>query len=140
MTTVTICGSARHRDAIYQTAELLEEAGFIVLKPPLHRIDELTGDSSSEVKELAWKGATFAHLNRILKADVVFIVNPDGYVGSSTTLELGYAVAHRKLIAAMMPDAYELARSVLFDLLLHCTDVEKAVSGLSKRLAPVAGS
>ncbi|GAA0981663.1 hypothetical protein GCM10009555_050160 [Acrocarpospora macrocephala] len=139
MVTLTICGSARHRAAIHQTGRLLGDAGFVVLTPPLHRIDELTAGQPAEAKELAWKGATFAHLNRIVKADVVFIVNPDGYLGSSTTLELGYAVALGKLVGAMMPDANELARGVLFDLVLHCKEVDLAVAELTNRLSPMAG-
>jgi nucleoside 2-deoxyribosyltransferase len=138
MVTVTICGSARHRAAIYTTADLLEDAGFVVLTPPLHRIGELTRGQPVEVKELAWKGATFAHLNRLVKADAVLIVNPDGYVGSSTTLELGYAVALGKFVAAMMPDSAELARNVLFDLVLNCPEPEKAVSDLARRFNVLA--
>jgi nucleoside 2-deoxyribosyltransferase len=82
----------------------------------------------------AWKGATFAHFNRITKADAVLIVNPDGYVGASTTLELGYAVAAGKLVIAMAGDRDEPARGILFDLVLDCSDVDKAVIELTGRL------
>ena len=66
---------------------LLSDAGLQVMVPPLHRIDELVADRPAECRELAWKGATFAHFNRIDKSDIVFIVNPNGYIGPSTTLD-----------------------------------------------------
>ena len=134
MTVIAICGSGKHREAIYETARLLNDAGFVVLSPPLHKIDALCENGPAELLELAWKGATHAHLNRIVKADVVYIVNPDGYVGSSTTLELGYAVGLGKLVVAMMADRDELARTVLFDVILDCTAVSDAADELGRRL------
>jgi nucleoside 2-deoxyribosyltransferase len=127
---IAICGSARHRDAIRQTAALLREAGLVVLEPPLHRIGDLCDGGPGELAELAWKGATFAHFNRITKADAVLIVNPDGYAGTSTTLELGYAVARGKLVVAMAADRDEVARTVLFDLVLETADPAAAVAVL----------
>jgi nucleoside 2-deoxyribosyltransferase len=135
MKVITICGSGRHREAIYETARLLNEAGLTVLAPPLHQITSLCEGQPAELHELAWKGATHAHLNRIVKADVVYVVNPDGYIGSSTTLELGYAIALRKLVVAMVPDRDELARTILFDVILNCADTAKAAEQLVDRVA-----
>ncbi|MFC4858680.1 hypothetical protein [Actinophytocola glycyrrhizae] len=136
MRTITLCGSGKKRKEIFEAAELLRDQGALVLAPPLHKIGELFAGQPAECHELAWKGATFAHLNRIEKADVVFIVNPDGYLGPSTTLELGYAVAMRKLIVAMKPDQVETARTVLLDLVLDTDDVSDAC----KRLVGHIGS
>lgn len=47
-------------------------------------------------------------------ADVVFIYNQDGYIGNSTTLELGYAVALGKPVYALCSDSTEICRNVLF--------------------------
>lgn len=132
MTVVTICCSSRHRDLINEITRLLREAGLVVLPPPLHRIDQLCNGGSGELYELAWKGATFAHFNRIDTADLVLIANPDGYVGASTSVELGYAVAQHKLIVAMAPDATEVARTVLFDVVLNCPTAAEVAVGLSK--------
>jgi nucleoside 2-deoxyribosyltransferase len=131
---VTLCGSGKMRAEIFAAAKLLTDSGIHVLVPPLHRIEELVQGRPAECRELAWKGATFAHLNRIEKADAIFIVNPTGYIGPSTTLELGYAIALRKLIVAMMPDHEELARTVVLDLVLDTTDIEEACTELVKRL------
>jgi len=40
-------------------------------------------------------------LEKIDNADVVYVVNPGGYVGKSVCVDLGYAYAKNKLIFAM---------------------------------------
>ena len=134
MQTVTICGSGKKRQEIFLAAKMLTESGLLVLAPPLHQIEQLVDGRPDECRQLAWKGATFAHLNRIEKADIVFIVNPDGYMGPSTTLELGYAVARHKLILAMRADEKELARTVLCDIVLDTSDVPQACQELVQRV------
>jgi len=134
MSRIALCGSGKMRNEIFTAGRLLADRGIQVLVPPLHRIEELVAGRPEECRELAWKGATFAHLNRIEKADTVFIVNPNGYIGPSTTLELGYAVALHKFIIAMMPDAEEIARTVVLDLVLDTDDVEDACNDLIKRM------
>ncbi|MFI9536820.1 nucleoside 2-deoxyribosyltransferase [Nocardia fusca] len=135
MAMVTICGSGKRRDEIFAVTADLRSKGLVVLAPPLHRINQLFDGQPNESWELAWKGATFAHLNRIEKADIVFIVNPDGYMGPSTTLELGYAVALRKYIVAMQPDSMEMARTILLDAVIGTQDIASAC----KYVADVAG-
>lgn len=134
MNRIVICGSGKLREEIFLAGHLLSDAGLQVMVPPLHRIEELVAGRSAECRELAWKGATFAHFNRIDKSDVVFIVNPNGYIGPSTTLELGYAVARHAYIVAMKPDETELARTVLLDCVLDTTDVERACKELTGML------
>jgi nucleoside 2-deoxyribosyltransferase len=137
MITITLCGSGRHREAIHTTGKSLQDRGVVVLVPPLHQIEKLVEGRPEECRELAWKGATFAHMNRIDKADVVYVVNPDGYLGASTTLELGYAVALGKLVVAMQPDQAEAARNVLFDIILGQSDTDAACDELLDRLTTV---
>jgi hypothetical protein len=40
-------------------------------------------------------------LKRIDDADVVYVVNPGGYVGKSVSVDIGYAYAKNKLICAL---------------------------------------
>jgi len=140
MNRIVICGSGKLREEIFLAGRLLSDAGLQVMVPPLHRIEELVAGRPAECRELAWKGATFAHFNRIDKSDVVFIVNPNGYIGPSTTLELGYAVARHAYIVAMMPDEAELARTVLLDCVLDTTDVERACKELTGLLKGTVGA
>lgn len=122
---ITVCGSGKFKPLIHSLCSALGESGHSVLAPPLHNIDGLTASSPDELRLLAWKGATFAHFNRIAKVDVCVIANPGGYLGASTTLELGYAAACGKLIIALRHDP-ELARDVLFDFVVDTDDVEEA--------------
>jgi nucleoside 2-deoxyribosyltransferase len=129
---VTLCGSGKLRDAVFETASLLRQRGYTVLVPPLHDIDRVVGKRGDECLDLAWKGATHAHFYRLRKADVVIVVNPTGYVGVSTTLELGYAAALGKLIVAMQPDSAEHARNILFDFVASAATVEAAVDEIAR--------
>lgn len=124
MIIITPCGSGRFKEFIHALSARLEQMGFIVLTPPLHNIDKLTANSADECKLLAWKGATFAHLHRVGKGDVCLVINPTGYIGLSTTLELGYAVALGKLVVALQHDKAEPAREGLFDFVLETDDLE----------------
>ena len=139
MSRVVLCGSGKMREEIFLTGKLLASSGVQVLVPPLHRIDQLVEGKPEECRELAWKGATFAHFNRIDKSDIVFIVNPNGYIGPSTTLEVGYAVAQHKYIVAMMPDTREIALTILMDQVLGTNDVERACKELVKIIGGVPG-
>jgi hypothetical protein len=46
-------------------------------------------------------GGILGCLKRIDQADVIYIVNPEGYIGKSVSVDIGYAYAKNKLIYAM---------------------------------------
>jgi len=56
-------------------------------------------------------------LEKIDKADIVYIVNPDGYIGRSVSVDIGYAFAKGKDIYAMYriddPPVMNLVKGVL---------------------------
>lgn len=56
-------------------------------------------------------------LEKINKADVIYIVNPDGYIGRSVSVDIGYAYAKGKEIYAMHriddPPVMNLVKDVL---------------------------
>jgi len=117
MPIITACGSGKNKEIIHEICNGLLQKGFIVLTPPLHNISKYSS-VDDEGNLLLWKGATFAHLNRIKTADVCLMINPKGYLGVGSSLELGYAVSLGKLVIALQHDA-ELARESLFDLVLE---------------------
>ncbi len=133
-TIITACGSGKHRILIHSITDALGKSGFIVLPPPLHDMPGLTAGINPELTLLGWKGATFAHLARIQKANVCLMVNPGGYLGYSSSLELGYAVSLGKLIIALEHDTAEPAREGLFDIVLETTSIEKTVEKLNNFL------
>ena len=82
---ICICGSTRFRDEMADANRQLTLAGRIVLAPAVfqHRGDVITGEQKPVLDEL--------HLRKIDLADAVFVVDPGGYIGESTTREIGYA-------------------------------------------------
>ncbi len=136
MAIITACGSGKNKSLIHAICKGLEEKGHIVLTPPLHNIGKYTicETMDDEGSLLLWKGATYAHLNRIKTASICIMVNPSGYLGVGSTLELGYAVSLGKLIIALQHDHEELARESLFDIVLECEDEKKVVTQIDEIL------
>ncbi|MDF1489090.1 hypothetical protein [Tessaracoccus caeni] len=85
---VCICGSTRFRDEMADANRWLTLAGAIVVAPAVfqHRGDVI----AEEQKE----GLDALHLRKIDLADAVFVVDPGGYVGESTSREIAYAESH----------------------------------------------
>lgn len=133
MHVITACGSGKNKMLIHNICEGLQAEGFIVLTPPLHNINNYQKDMDDEGKLLLWKGATYAHLNRIKTADICIMVNPNSYLGVGSSLELGYAVSLGKLIISLQHDS-ELARESLFDVILETEDAKDAVSKIATML------
>ncbi len=82
---VCICGSTRFRDEMADANRQLTLAGKIVVAPAVfqHRGDAITDEQKQILDEL--------HLRKIDLADAVFVVDPGGYIGESTTREIAYA-------------------------------------------------
>jgi NTP pyrophosphatase (non-canonical NTP hydrolase) len=123
---VAICGSFR-RDlgALRQEHQELKEAGCAVLSPAdLNFIAEIdgfvlgsadAGKSTAEIEEF--------HLQAMEKADMVWLHCPQGYVGSSAAMELGFARAvGLRVFAAEQPQDVTLA-----DLVHVCSSPGAAV-------------
>jgi nucleoside 2-deoxyribosyltransferase len=111
---VVICGSRRFTEEIRRFAKGLKKAGVVTHEPFLNKnrgIDSLEPD----LKKFAFLGLTLHHFSLIKKADVVYIYNKDGYMGVSSTLELGFAEALGKPIYALSDKDPESARKVLFN-------------------------
>ena len=132
MKIITVCGSAKNKNLIRSICRLLK-GEFIVLEPPLYNIDSYENSIDDEGMQLIWKGATYAHLNRIKTADVCVMANPHGYLGVGSSMELGYAVASGKLVIAIQHDA-ELARESLFDIVLETEKSDEVAKKITKLL------
>jgi hypothetical protein len=93
----TVSGSfRRHMSAIYDAVIELAERGLDVLSPADPRIVDQIGDfvfvASDKVRSI--KMVQDRHLECIRASDFLWLVAPDGYVGQSASMEIGYAVAH----------------------------------------------
>lgn len=85
---VVLSGSTRFRTKFEEIAARLTLEGVIVLMPHVWiRSDPAYADIDGETK--------FAldelHLQKIDLADEVLVVNPEGYIGASTSKEIDYA-------------------------------------------------
>jgi len=81
---VYVCGRFRFLDQMMDVGELL-------------RKERIT----CEVPEKADARGITACLEKIDDADIVYVVDPDGCVGKSVCVDIGYAYARRKQIFAM---------------------------------------
>lgn len=92
----------------------LKEKGVTVFSPILNTNVGIV-DLPDDLKRYAFLGLTWHHIEFIRKADVVFFYNKDGYLGNSSTLEMGAAAALGKPIFALEDEKEEACRRVLID-------------------------
>ncbi len=98
---VTICGSFHvHINIIQDAIQQFQENDCEVLSPRDARIVAEIGDFLF-VESDHYRSVLLVenrHLISIDASDFVWVVAPDGYIGQSTSLEIGYAIAKGKLI------------------------------------------
>ena len=93
---IVISGSfRRYFDGISETVKAFEALGIEVLSPKASKVINpgeefavLETDDTSDPKTLEQR-----HLDAITAADALYIYNPDGYIGDSSKMELGWAIA-----------------------------------------------
>lgn len=103
---VTLCGSTRFKQEFMQCQKELTLKGYIVLSVGLfgHAGDNevwegLEEDTLTKTKMML----DDMHKEKIRMADSIFVVNPNGYIGSSTWSEICYAKMLGKEINSMCP-------------------------------------
>ena len=86
---VTLCGSTKFKDEFLEVQKKLTLQGYIVISVGLfgHSGDDLCG-----LKEML----DDMHKRKIYMADEIFVINKNGYIGSSTKSEIEYAKANGK--------------------------------------------
>jgi hypothetical protein len=92
----TLCGSTRFRTEIAAANRRLTLAGYLVLAPGVfaHDGDEITDQQKAALDTL--------HLRKIDLAELVYVVNPGGYIGESTRREIAYARRNGKRVEALV--------------------------------------
>ena len=96
---ITLCGSTRFREEYMEAQKRLSLEGNIVISVGLfgHSGDEevWTEGTKEMIDEM--------HLSKIDMADEIFVVNSGGYVGSSTSREIAYALSQGKKVGSLCP-------------------------------------
>jgi len=95
--TVTVSGSFhRHIDAIMEAVEEFRSLGIEVLSPKDPRIVDGTGSflfvASDRYRSI--RLVQDGHLAAISQSSFLWLVSPDGYIGQSASLEIGFAIAY----------------------------------------------
>lgn len=107
---VTLCGSSRFPDAFALANMHLTMKGCIVIGlgcfghadyPTGAKFLTSDGDESTAEKQ----HLDTMHFRKIDISDAIFVVNPGGYVGSSTKREIAYARSQGKAVRWMFPEA-----------------------------------
>ena len=91
---ITLCGSTRFKDQFFEAQKRLTLAGNIVISVGLF------GHSGDEE---VWMEGTKEmlddmHKRKIDMADEIYVINVDGYIGSSTKSEIEYALRNGKRV------------------------------------------
>lgn len=88
---ITLCGSSRFKTEMMEVAAQLTMSNHIVLTPCIfHHADdiELTEEEKIRLDNL--------HREKINMSDAIFVVNKDGYIGTSTYGEIDWAQRMKK--------------------------------------------
>ena len=96
---ITLCGSTRFRDEYMEAQKRLTLEGNIVISVGLFGHsgdDEVWNEGTKEMLD-------DMHLSKIDMSDEIFVVNPGGYVGKSTSREIAYALSQGKKVGSLCP-------------------------------------
>ena len=95
---ITLCGSTRFKEDFERVNRELTLAGNIVISVGCfgHAGDVFTDEQKEMLDDI--------HKRKIDMADAIYVINKDGYVGSSTRCEIGYAIKHGKQVIFMEDD------------------------------------
>lgn len=94
---ITLCGSTRFRDEFIEQQKRLTLQGNIVISVGLFGHsgdDEVWLEGTKEMLD-------DMHFRKIDLADGIFVINPGGYIGSSTRNEIEYALKTGKTVSYM---------------------------------------
>ena len=94
---ITLCGSTKFKDDFIREQKRLSLEGNIILSVGMfgHSGDNEVWDN--DTKEML----DDMHKRKIDMSDEIFVINKDGYIGSSTKSEIEYAIAHGKKVNYM---------------------------------------
>lgn len=118
MITSVVSGSFKFKPEIDKTIDTLEETGIKVLEPtrgwlimPSFEITERLAHGQIRPlpteEKLTTREIEERFLRALGRAHLMYLVNPDGYMGLSASLEIGYALAKGTPIYAREPLDYD---------------------------------
>ena len=102
---ICLCGSTRFSHEMMITQWELTKAGNIVLSWCVLPDDYFVGEDKAHIgdQEGVKEIVDEVHKRKIDLSDEIFVINPGGYIGESTTSEIRYAQDHGKIIGWLEP-------------------------------------
>lgn len=93
---ITLCGSTKFKNEFFQEQKRLTLEGNIVISVGLfgHADEEFGSLITDEIKVML----DDMHKRKIDMAEEIFVINKNGYIGSSTKSEIEYAKSKGKII------------------------------------------
>lgn len=98
MKVVTICGSMKFKDKMMEVARDLEIKNKYVVIQCVYSNDKFNEEEQVLLADL--------HYKKIDISDAIYVVNVDGYIGTSTKKEIEYAKLLNKEIFSLEPLNY----------------------------------
>lgn len=95
---VTICGSMKFKDKMMEITKDLEIKNKYVVIQCVYSNDKLSGEEQNILSDL--------HYKKIDISDAIYVVNVNGYIGTSTKKEIEYAKSLNKEIFSLEPLNY----------------------------------
>lgn len=92
---VTICGSMKFKDKMMEISKELEIKNKYVVIQCIYSNDKFSEDEQQILAML--------HYNKIELSDAIYVVNVNGYIGSSTKNEIEYAKKLDKEVLYLVP-------------------------------------
>ena len=95
---ITLCGSTRFKEDFERVNRQLTLAGNIVISVGCfgHSGDVFSDEQKVMLDDI--------HKRKIDMADAIYVINKDGYIGSSTRSEINYAIRTGKQVIFMEDD------------------------------------
>ena len=96
---ITLCGSTRFKEQFFEAQKRLTLEGHIVISVGLFGHsgdDEVWTEGTKEMLD-------DMHKRKIDMADAIYVINVDGYIGSSTRSEIKYALTTGKEVRYLEP-------------------------------------
>jgi hypothetical protein len=120
---VTIASSSRFYDRVRSVLKVLQSHGLTCYTPDFD-FDETTVVVSPEQKHRL----TLAFLKKIQASEALYVIDTNGYTGTSVCLEVGYAYALEKRIYTVESPS-EPAIAALVKEVIDPEDLAKLLSG-----------
>ncbi|MBQ8131994.1 MAG: hypothetical protein IJ193_05845 [Bacilli bacterium] len=89
---ICLIGSTKYESLFRELEEKFSIAGYLVFSPLVYNQSGINPECGEKVKEILDHEAEL----KINKSDIVFVVDQDGYIGSSTRKQLDHALLLNK--------------------------------------------